>query len=101
MPSCCSGIVTYFDILVVGATATGISAMLSAVSYGGQVALIDEQGVHGRLKEYFDNASVGTYMDSFDLRTYDQVIDDMSVHLLDGAITFLPDKRILIDDFEY
>lgn len=101
MPSCCSGTVTYFDVLVVGATVAGISAMLSAVSYGGQVALVDENAVHVHLKQYFERIPAENHLDSFDLRTYDEVVDDISVHLLEGTIILLPDKRIRIDDFEY
>ncbi len=66
MPSYCSGIVSHFDVLVVGASVAGISAMLSAVSYGGQVALADEKGVHEHLREYF-GAMEPNSLNSFDL----------------------------------
>lgn len=36
--------------------------MLSAASYPGQVALIDEMGVHERLKQYFYTFSDDNYM---------------------------------------
>ncbi len=101
MPSCCSGIITHFDVLVIGGSTAGISAMLSAVSYGDMVALVEEQRINERLKRYFDEVSNQASGFGFDLHLYQEVLDDINIHLLEGPIVLSPHRHIQIGDLEY
>ncbi|WCK52981.1 hypothetical protein PP175_16340 [Aneurinibacillus sp. Ricciae_BoGa-3] len=82
---CCSiGAFKDFDVIVIGATPTGISVALHCISYGALTALVDKHNADDRLIRFFEGYQEPIKEDFAMVNSLDELKQDMDFVSYEG-----------------